>query len=247
MESARVGSQQKILMVALPLLADGLAAVVLIFWFPAQSLRLITPSGWNALLAVFFYILFCTGVYFSRKLVPQPAAGNWPPPSWLMDPRLRGVLGLLFALLMATTFAYQLGYFETVMQIRAGLLDEGAASAFFVYAPGAWLGFSMLVILVLAFPVNASVSPADTRYLIVAALSLLFTNSMLVFIAAQTGAIIAGMNLSRGVVTALIAAAAFILSFLPARAIYQSRQPHLSGWVSFTLLLLLSCYLAVFA
>lgn len=228
----------------LPLLADAAAALVLLLWLPSLAQQLITPSGWNALLLVVLYLLFCIGVYLSRKLLPQD--GKWPPPSWLMNPKVRGTLGVVFALFMATTFAYQLGYFEAIFQVSAGLLEEGSTAAFFVYAPGAWLGFSMLVILVLAFPVNANVAPGRGRYALFALLSLLFTDAMILFSAAQTRAIIAGMHLGPSPLLALIILSAFLLSFLPERAIYQSRQPYLSGWLSFFVLLLLSVYLALF-
>lgn len=234
------------MMAVLPLIADSGAALIMLFWLPALSIRLVEPSGWNALLLVLLYLLFCIGVYISRKILPQAGIGRWGPPAWLMNLKVRGLLGLVFSLFMATTFAYQLGYFEAIYQIRAGLLEEGSTAAFFVYAPGAWLGFSMLVILVLAFPVDSNIQPANNRYTLLALLSLVFTNSLLIFSAAQARAMITGLNLTLGFGSWLIVLTALALSFLPARAIYQSRQPLLSGWLSFAFLLLLAAYLAVF-
>ena len=232
-------------MVILPVIADAAAALALLLWLPGLTGRLTEPSGLNALLLVLLYILFCLGVYFSRKLLPQPDAGRWAPPDWFMDPRVRGLLGLIFAFFMATTFAYQLGYFEAIFQISAGLLEEGSTAAFFVYAPGSWLGFSLLVILVMAFPVDSNVPPVNQRYEILAFLSLIFTNGLLVFSTAQMKAMILGLHLTPGLFLGLVVLVAFIVSLLPARAIYQSRQPYLSGWVSFALLLFLAIYLVL--
>ncbi|MFN2123681.1 MAG: hypothetical protein ACK2U0_08740 [Candidatus Promineifilaceae bacterium] len=247
MESIKTKQSINIFMAILPLIADILAAVALFLWLPGLAARLAEPSGLNALLLVLLYILFCLGIYFSRKLLPQPEIGRWASPDWFMEPKMRGILGVIFAFFMATTFAYQLGYFEAIFQTSAGLMGEGASSAFFVYAPGSWLGFSLLVILVMAFPVDSNVSPGTHRYEILAFLSLAFTNSLLVFCAAQTRALIQVLHLVSGPALWLIVLFAFFVSLLPARAIYQSRQPYLPGWVSFTLLLFFAIFLALSA
>jgi hypothetical protein len=247
MESTNPGRESNLLLVTLPLIADAGAALLIFLWLPALSMRLVEPSGWNALVLVLLYLLFCIGVYLSRKLLPQSETGRWSPPAWLTNPKIRGLLGFIFALFMATTFAYQLGYFEAIYQIRAGLLEEGSTAAFFVYAPGAWLGFSMLVILVLAFPVDSNIPPGNYRYAPLAFLSLVFTDALLVFSTAQTRAMVIGLDLSPGIDLWLVVLAAFTLSFFPARAIYQNRQPYLGGWLSFVLLLILAAYLAVFS
>jgi hypothetical protein len=232
-------------MLALPVVVDIAAAGALYLWMPDLSRRLGDPSGLNALLLFLLYILFCLGIFFSRKLLPQPEIGRWAPPDWFMEPKVRGVLSFIFAFFMATTFAYQLGYFEAIFQISSGMLGEGASSAFFVYAPGSWLGFSLLVILVMAFPVDSNVPPVNHRYEILAFLSLVFVNGLLVFSTAQTKALIQGLNLASSLSLWLIILIAILISFLPARAIYQSRQPYLSGWVSYSLLLLLAIFLAL--
>jgi hypothetical protein len=245
MESTKTNQEINLFMVVLPVIVDVAAAIALFLWLPDLSERLAEPSGVNALLLVLFYILFCLGIYFSRKLLPQPEISRWVPPDWFMEPKLRGLLGLIFAFFIATTFAYQLGYFEAIFQTSVGFLGEGASSAFFVYAPGSWLGFSLLIILVMAFPVDSNVPPVTHRYEILAFLSLVFVNSLLVFSAAQTKALIRGLNLVSGLALWLIVLFAFVVSLLPARAIYQSRQPYLSGWISFLLLLLLAIFMVL--
>mgnify|MGYP001815066408 CR=1 FL=1 len=245
MQSGGTIENQNRWLAALPPLVDGAAAAALFMWVPALSEGLIQPSGWNALLLLLLYVLFCIGVYLSRKLLPDLKQGRWLPPSWLMDPRMRGALGVIFALFMTTTFAYQLGYFEAIYQIRAGLLEEGSTAVFFVYAPGAWLGFSLLVILVLAFPVNANIVPGDGRYPWFCLISLLLTNALLLFSTAQIRAMINGLGVSPGPLLWLLVFAALALSFLAPRVIYQSRQPYLSGWLSFALLIILAVFAAV--
>jgi hypothetical protein len=228
----------------LPLLVDGAAVLIMWLWLPAFAQQLGRPSGWNALLLTALYVLFCVGVYLSRKMIPVSAEGRWYPPAWLVARRVRASGGILFALFMVTTLAFQLGFFESIFQVSAGLLEEGSTAALFVYAPGAWLGFSMLVILVLAFPVNATVAPGRPLYVALALLSLLFCDAMLVFSAAQAQVMFAGSGLASGIGPWLLTAVALIASFLPARAIYQSRWPSLAGWIGFAALLISAVSLA---
>lgn len=246
MESTRTKLDLDLLMAALPVAVDAVAALLIIFWLAPLTARLQEPSGLNALLVVLLYILFCFGVYLSRKLLPRPGSARWAPPEWFQNPKVRGAFGLVFAFFMATTFAYQLGYFEAIFQLRAGLLEEGSTAAFLVYAPGSWIGFSLLVILVLAFPVDSNLEPGNLLYVILAALSLIAVDSLLVFTTAQAQAMIRSLAFPNGVLLWLAVLAAFTLSLLPARAIYQSRQPYLSGWLSFAGLLLVASVTAVF-
>lgn len=226
------------LMPFLPVIADGAAFLALLLWLPALSLELAQPSGWNALLLVVLYVLFCGGVYLIRKLEAQPGIGRWSPPAVLLDRKVRGVLAFLFGLLMMTTVAYQLGYFAAIQSIRAAALDEGSSSALFVYMPGALLGFSMLYILVLAFPVQVNQPPGNYRYAAVALLGLILANGMLLFTAAQARAISAVLGLPSGAGAALLSFLVLLISFAPPRLLYQYRQPTLSGAVSFAILLL---------
>ncbi len=236
--------RQAHLLALLPVAIDALTLLALLLTLPPLAARLLQPNGWNAALLVTLYTLFCLGVYLIRKLQPQPDAGRWAPPAWFMAPRVRGILGALFGLLMMTTLAYQLGYFASLNDPVVAFMGEGDSSAFMVYGPGAWLGFSMLVILVLAFPVSATIPPGTPRYPLIAALGLLCTNAMLLIAAAQARAIAESFD-RLGSITAVVATfAALLLSFLPARLLYQDRQPYLSGLLSFALLLLAATWLA---
>lgn len=242
----RIHAQQETnwVMVALPVLVDGVTAVALILLLPGLARRLLQPGGWNAALVVVAYIFFCIGVYLIRKLLPQALEGSLRPPEWLMDRRVRGVLAVLFGLLMMSTLAYQLGYFAALDEAALRTMGEGDSSAFLVYGPGAWLGFSMLVILVLAFPVNASVPPETPRYVLLAGLGLLACNGMLLVVTAQARAMVEMLGRVGGITAVLAVFVALLLSFGPARLIYHDRQPHPSGLVSFALLLLLATTLA---
>lgn len=226
------------LMAALPVVADGLLAVVMLLTLPVLTARLEAPAGWNALLLVALYVLFCIGVYLLRKLEPQVEVGRWQPPDWLMRPQIRGVLAALFALLMMTTVSYQLGFFDAVLEVGVGDLQEGSSASLFVFGPGAWLGFSMLYILILAFPVQASVRPSSSRYTVLALLGLLLGNGMLLMAVAQARAMVLALGWDGSLFTMLLAFAALVVSFAPPRLVYQSRQPYLSGLVSLTLILL---------
>lgn len=240
MNGLQVKDETKRIMVALPALVDGLTAVVLIVLLPGLMGRLLQPGGWNAALLVTLYVFFCVGVYLIRKLLPEPEAGHWGPPAWFMDPRVRGLVGAVFGLLMMTTLAYQLGYFAALDEASLRTMGEGDSSVFFLFGPGAWLGFSMLVILVLAFPVNATVAPGTRRYTLFATLGLLFTNSLLVLVTAQARAVAQSSGRMDSITAVVAIFAALLLSFAPARLLYQDRQPHLSGLISFGLLILLA-------
>jgi len=222
----------------LPVIADGLSFLAALAWLPVLSLSLNEPSGWNALLLVLFYILFCSGVYLIRKLEPDREIRGWSPPKILLEPKVRGVLAFLFGLLMMTTVAYQLGYFASIQSIRTAGLDEGGSSALFVYMPGALLGFSMFYILVLAFPVQENVAPRGWRSAILIMLGLIFINSMLLFSSAQARAVVGEMGLAGSIWTWLGALAVLIISFAPPRILFQSKFPDKSGALSFALLLL---------
>ena len=246
MHSMQLRQKQDVVWSALPVIVDVGIALLILATLPAISEHLAEPSGLNALLLVVLYLLYAMGIYFSRKILPDEGNERWAPPAWSRDPKVRGVMGLIFAFFMAATFAYQLGYFEAIFELRAGLLEEGSTAAFLVYAPGSWLGFSLLVILVLAFPVDSNVQLGSPRYTTLAVLSLILTDSLLVFVTAQVNAMSKSLGLQSGIGLWLPVLAAFVVSFLPARGIYQSRRPFLSGWISFTLLLLLAVTTAVF-
>ncbi len=232
-------------MIALPILADGAALVAILFFLPDLARGFEVPSGWNALLLVLSYLLFCIGVYLIRKLESQEMNKRWQPPAAFMNPKVRAVLAFLFGLLMMTTLAYQIGYFESIQSIATSTLDEGDSSALLVYMPGALLGFSMLYILVLAFPVQATISAGSKIFPVFALVGLLLTNSMLVFTSAQARALTAALGLPDGPDIALGSLLLLLLAFAPPRLLYQTKQPSPYGLVTFLILLLTAVWLIV--
>lgn len=231
------------LLQALPLLADALTVIALLLSIDYLSALLAEPSGWNALLLSSLYVLFALGVYLLRKLEPAPAEGPWSPPSFFLDRRVRGVLAAFFGLFLVTTIAYQLGFFASIQSLRAGTLEEGSTAAFFVFAPGAWLGFSMLYILILAFPVVSNVPTGSPRYTWNGMLGLVAVNALFVVTAAQARGMLAQWGWLGSPITFLASALVLLLSYAPPRLAYQRRQPFLPGLVSLGVLLLLTALL----
>lgn len=225
-----------------PLLADAVALVALLLWLPGLATRLQTPSGTNALLLALTYILFCVGVFWLRKLVPSAAGGPGAPPAVFANRRVRALLALLFALGMMSALAFQLGYFAVFDEVTIGYLDEGSSSAFFALAPGAWLVFAMVYILVLAFTVTPAVAPGRPRYAIQAFLALVMIHTLFVYSVAQLRALLllaGGGSLG----AALLAGALLLVGFLPPRLVYQEKQRQWAGLVSFGVLLIAAVWL----
>jgi hypothetical protein len=177
-----------------------------------------------------------------RKLRPiPPATGDW------LSPTVRGVLAGLFGLALTTLLAWQLGFFQSFPSADPMVLGEGEAAAYFVFAPGAWIGVSMLYILFLAFPVNETVAATNGRFLPFALVGLLGTGLMLAVVVAQVRPILPAGNAALWVVIALLLA----LLFIPPRLLYASRFFPVSGratviaMVSLLVLLAAGAWLAV--
>lgn len=230
---------------ALPVIADGVTFLAMPFLLPGFAQRLEEPSGWNALLLILFYLLFCIGVYLIRKLESQEGNSRWQPPVIFLNPKVRAVLAFLFGLLMMSTVAYQIGYFESIQSLGAATLDEGDSSALFVYMPGALLGFSMLYILVLAFPVLSNISADSKQFPILALLGLVLANGMLLFTAAQARGMTTALGLADGIGVYVASFLVLLLSFAPPRLLYQNKQPYPYGLISFLILLLAAAWQVV--
>ncbi len=229
----------------LPYLIDGASILAMLIFLPEFARGLEQPGGGNALRLVVVYLIFCIGVYLIRKLAPWEGEDGWQPPTIFLDPKVRAVLAVFFGLLMMTTVAYQIGYFDSVQSVGASTLNEGDSSALLVYMPGALLGFSMLYSLVLAFPVKADVSQEDNRFPIFAVLGLLSISGMLFFTTAQARAIAMSSNLGPDIGLYVISFLVLFLSFAPPRLLYQSKQPKIYGLLSFLILLLLAVWQVV--
>lgn len=237
---------RRVLPVLLPAVVDGVTIWALITWMPTFTQKLENPSGWNAFRLVSFYICFSIGVYLIRKLEPLQKPGGWQPPALFMNQKSRVVLAFLFGLLMMTTAAFQIGYFESILSIGSATLDEGDSSALLVYMPGALLGFSMLYILVLAFPVQSNVLLRSRWYWFVLVVGLFFTNGMLFFTVSQAAAVVSALHRMGGIGLIVVLFIALFLSFAPPRLLYQNKQPYSYSIVSFLILLMFAVFLIAY-
>ncbi len=226
--------------IVLPLLADG-AALLLLFWLVAPlSARLAAPSGLNSLLLVGVYLFFLLGVFLLRKL--EPVAENRFP--WELGPKTRGVLALLFGLVMMTAVSYQLGYFDVFLQAGPTELDEGASSSLFVYGPSAWLFLSMFYIFVLAFPIAPRISPQSKVYSLAALLGLATIHSLLLLAVAQLKALTSLLPW-QNLLWLLLSVLLLALLFAPPRLLYAQKHAGWPGLLSFITLLLAAGWLVV--
>jgi hypothetical protein len=148
------------------LLADAIGVLAMFLLFPSLSQRLSEPNGLNALLLSGGFAAFCVGVYWLRRLRPMSGGEEWATRNW------RVVLAILFALVMSLAIAWQLGFFRSGLQVDTRDLGEGGSAAYFVFGPGAWLGFSALYVLVLGFTVRPSLEPGSGRWTVAATFGL---------------------------------------------------------------------------
>jgi hypothetical protein len=217
---------------AAPIVADGLALLLLLFWLRPLAARLQDQSSLNVLWLGGAYILLWLGVYVIRKLEPAAAA---PALTWTA-PRVRGALGILFGLAMMTAVAWQLGFFDVALTIDPMELGEGEAASFFVFAPSAWLGLSLFYVIVLAFNVTPTIGRGAGNYPWLALAGLLGVNAMLLLATAQLRAIAASIVGGGRLFWFAAAFLTLLLLFGPPRLLYLSRQPRLSAAVTFLVL-----------
>ena len=227
-------NQQKIELIHIvPWLADGVTLPILLWLWPTAVFTLQTPSAINVIYLVVVYGLMCAGVFLIRRLEPGRGApgGDGPTavrPLWL-------ALGVLFGAAVMTAMAFQFDYFAAVFAVDTLALGEGQSATFFVFAPGAWLGTSLLYTAFLALPLTPKVASDNGRYPWQALLGLLFVNSMFLFLAAQLKAAL-GLFHGPGFFGAfLLALILLLLLFGPPRLLYWRKQGGLAG-VSFLLL-----------
>ena len=230
--------ERSMLLAAVPIAADGLALLLLMYWLLPLAAQLQERGGLNVLWLGGAYILLCLGVYAIRKLELAPAA----PDLTLPGPRIRGALGLFFGLTMMTAVAWQLGFFDVALTIDPMELGEGEAASFFVFAPSAWLGLALCYILVLAFNVAPTVRRDTGYYPWLALAGLLGVNAMLLLATAQLRAIAEGAITGGHWLSFVASVVLLLFLFGPPRLLYLSRQPRLSAAVTFLALLASSAW-----
>jgi len=225
-------NQTSLLPAILPALVADVAGLIAMFvWFPPLAERLEEPGGLNALLLSGGFIVFCLGVFWLRRLRPAEGGdGEWAARNW------RVALAVLFALVMSLAIAWQLGFFRSGLQVDTRDLGEGGSASYFVFGPGAWLGFAALYILVLGFTVRPSVEPGSGRWSAVATLGLLAANGMLLLLSAQAQALV-----GQAALWLPLLYAGLLLLFLPPRLVYIARGPGFpspAGYVTLGLFLM---------
>lgn len=232
--------QREPLFTALPAVIADLLAIAGLFWLvPLLASRLARPSGINALLLGVLYVIFCAGVFLLRRLEPAPLGNDR-----LLPPAVRGLLAAFFGLVAVTAIAWQLGFFESLRLLDVRELGEGGTAVYFAFAPGAWLGFSMLYILILAFPITPTVRYTGRRYWPAALAGLIAANSLLVFAVAQAAAVLPP---GAGLLSGLAVIGLLLLLFGPPRLLFVTRSLGLGrqSWpaiLSFVLLLLVGTW-----
>jgi len=214
------------------LLADAAGLVAMFILFPPLATRFREPGGLNALLLSGGFVVFCVGVFWLRRLRPIDGGDSeWAQRNW------RVALAIAFAAVMSLVIAWQLGFFRSGLQVDTRELGEGGSASYFVFGPGAWLGFSALYVLVLGFTVRPSIAPGSGRWTAAAALSLLAANLMLLLLSAQAQPLVGEAALWLPLLFA-----GLLLLFLPPRLVYIARGPGFpspAGYVTLGLFLML--------
>ncbi|MCB8944173.1 MAG: hypothetical protein H6658_10500 [Ardenticatenaceae bacterium] len=221
----------------MPLLADGLTIGLLFWLLPQLAHQFRTPSGVNALIVLVGYIFFGSGVFFMRKL--QNKSGNSAKPAGFARQTFI-VLAVLFGIGMMLFLAQQLGYLELIFTDPYSL-GEGQAAAFFVFAPSAWLGVSLIYIPILAFRVTPYVAPDTHRYTVQSLYSLLTMNVMLLLAAAQLRALLVDGGVGWFVLVLLL----LLVWFGPPRWLYSEKQASSFPLITFIVLVLVVCWQVV--
>lgn len=211
---------------ALTILADGAAIVAGFLLLPDLARRFATPGAWNVAAIMAVYFAFCAAVYWLRKLEPEEPARlpGWPPPRPLLV-----MLAVIFGLTLAALMLDQLGYWQAIFVVDDRILGAGESSAFFVYAPGAFIAISFFYILVLSGQVRQTILRRSRRYLFLALAGLLAVNGMTLLLAA----ILQSMNLAWWLIFPLL-----LLLFGPPRLWYLAKRPSIAPLLSFLILTL---------
>ena len=229
----------------MPVIVDGLAALLLLWQLPTAVSRFYVASGSNAAMLTAVFILMCVGVFIVRKLEARETGGKLTIPIVLLDRKLHIVSGVAFALIFVTMLAAQFGYFDAILSVDTMTLGEGEASALFVYAPGAWLAMAFFYVIVLVLKVTPTVDVENGRYPWLASFALLFINLMLFVMTVQFTALVQMQNLTGDWFLGLIVWGLLALLYGPPRWLYLSKQPDIGGDLTSLALWVLCAWLVV--
>jgi hypothetical protein len=185
-EEIKFLKQSGFILEALAPVADGTAVLLGFFYLADWSARFTERQVTNVIALTLVYFGFCVAVYLIRKLEPQPptAAARLSVPAWLTARLTMTILAILFGLTLAVLLLQQVGYWESVLLVDDRRLGAGESSAFFVYAPGAFMAAALFYILVLSAPTRETILVSRRRYVPLALLGLLGVNGMLLLLTA---------------------------------------------------------------
>lgn len=223
---------------AVALLADAAGVGLFLLFFSPLANQFGEIRSINAAVLGSVFVLFCISVYLLKKLeaTPAPAAAVHVP-DWLLTARSLRMAGFLFGVWIAAGLAHQLGYFDLMLAVDDRVLGAGESSAFFVYAPGSWLGGALIYALILSSTAPPRFQLSQPRYRWIAFAGLLGVNGMLLVTAVALNALIYTLA---PVWVGLVGLALLLLLFAPVRLIYFQRQPSVTVLISHLILLLVA-------
>ncbi len=231
LKEARAISVQKA--TAVPVVIDLISIAIAIAIWPNLMNQFHVNSGVNAAVIGIFFIIFCIAVYSIKKLEPEQPTERLPL-EWLSENKLRA-LGSLFGIGLAAGLAHQLGYFDLILEVDDRVLGAGESSAFFVYAPGAWIGAGLIYTLVISSTSGPRYRIGQSEYWSRTGLGIMGVNLMLIIGTAELTAVCQNTPLfwATIIVTTLL-----LILFLPPRLIYLMKQNSIMSLASFTLFIL---------
>lgn len=212
-------------LIALAADALGLAAAILLL--PALAWQFARLTFANSVVLGIFFLLFLLGIDVLRRLRPAP---------WLRDRRMLFLAGL-FAFVLSTAVAYSVGFLDSVANMNREILDEPSAAIYLLLSPAAWLGLSLIYVLLLT--TQSEVRPWQPLR---AFLALMAVNLMALALVAVARAFWLRLALGSAWLPFLATLLLALLLFVPPRLIYlgkdeAARLPALPAWLSLLLFL----------
>ncbi|MBX3054834.1 MAG: hypothetical protein KF770_00025 [Anaerolineae bacterium] len=214
---------------------DGTAVLIGFFFLADMSAWFTERRATNMVALTLVYFVFCVAVYLIRKLEPQVTAAEakLTIPEWLTARPTMTVFAVLFGLTLAVLLLNQLGYWESIFIVDDRRLGAGESSAFFVYAPGAFIAAALFYILVLSAPTRETILVNSRRYVPLALVGLVGVNGMMVLLTAVFQSLLLPWYLLLP---------ALLLLFGPPRVWYLCKRPSFLPLITF---LLMVVFLAV--
>ncbi|MCL4262786.1 MAG: hypothetical protein KJ069_06205 [Anaerolineae bacterium] len=217
---------------ALAPVVDGTAVLLGFFFLADLSAWFAERRATNVVALTLVYFVFCVAVYLIRKLEPQltAAEAKLTIPEWLTRRPSMTVFAVVFGLTLAVLLLNQLGYWESIFIVDDRRLGAGESSAFFVYAPGAFIAAALFYILVLSAPTRETILVNSRRYVPLALLGLAGVNGMMLLLTA----VFQSLHLPWYLLLPTL-----LLLFGPPRVWYFVKRPSFLPVISFLLLTLL--------